>query len=211
MNSIEKQPVPIGGSRVPDSMGGSSATPWQELPEQLPQTAGGYGEACDAVLALREQIASLKKQLSGLAVPMKDYIYTLTPTGRAALEEALSQTEAAAAAIDAAAAAAAELAAKDSCLDTATKAEAAKLLTAVAQEATQQAAESRSLCESTAEKKDKAAAAKEVEKKEELNKELYGDFNLQLGPITRKIFAVQTKLLALVKNMKKQRSAAEPN
>lgn len=83
MSSVEKQPVPLGGSRVPESMGGSSCPPWQELPEQTQQQTEALGAAGNAVMTLRENIGSLKKQLSGLAPPMKEFIYSAgqsTPT-----------------------------------------------------------------------------------------------------------------------------------
>ena len=82
MNSIDGQPVPLGGCRVPESMGGSSCPPWQELPEQGRQQSEGYGLACDSVLSLRDQIGLLKKQLSGIAMPMKDYIYSTSRIGK---------------------------------------------------------------------------------------------------------------------------------
>ena len=81
MNSIERQPVPLGGSRVPDSMGGTSCPPWQELAEQEPQQAQCFGEACNLVMSLREQIGTMKKQISSLAVPMKAYIYSKGTAG----------------------------------------------------------------------------------------------------------------------------------
>lgn len=78
MNFIDRIPVPLGGSRVPESMGGNSSTPWQELPEQQQQqqVAAAFGKACEALVSLREQIGDLKKQFSGIAVPVKEYIYS---------------------------------------------------------------------------------------------------------------------------------------
>lgn len=209
MNAIDKQPVPLGGSRVPESMGGSSSTPWQELPEQKPPQVDGFGEACDSVLSMREQIGALKKQLSNLAVPMKEYIYSTEKADRAAIESALSQVDSAAAAIATAAASATSATAADDRLSADLKSEASKLLTAISTEVSQQAAECRTLCMTTADKSDTDADQRKQGNQQpmerpEFSKELYGDFNLQLGPSTRKMFASQSKLLALVKSIKKQ-------
>ncbi|CDJ34501.1 uncharacterized protein EMH_0063680 [Eimeria mitis] len=92
-------------------MGGPSCQSWQELAEQPPQPSEGYGKACDMIVALREQIGSMKKQLSNLALPMKTYIYSTDAPDRTALQRALSSVDDAAAAIGAAAVAAAEAAA----------------------------------------------------------------------------------------------------
>ncbi|KAL8448406.1 hypothetical protein Emag_003957 [Eimeria magna] len=195
MDTIDQQPVPLGGSRVPESMGGSSSTPWQELPEQQQVQHGldeSFGQACAAVVALREEVGNLKKQLSNLAPPMKNYIYS-------------SEAEEAAASIGVAAARAGELAAADDCLDAKVKAEAASVLKLVGEEAAQQAADSRALCLSTADKRDAQTASEGGDNNSQRVKELYGDFNLQLGPLTRKLFAAQNKLLALIKTIKKQR------
>ncbi|CDJ52000.1 hypothetical protein, conserved [Eimeria brunetti] len=216
MSSVESQPVPLGGSRVPESMGGASCGPWQELAEQpLQQPSEGYGTACDLILALREQVGAMKKQLSNLAVPMKTYIYSTEAPDRTALEQALSSVDGAAAAIGAAAAAAAEAAAADAQLPAAVKAEAARVLSAVRSDITQQAADGRALCLVTADKADAQGAQNQQQQQQQqlqpgapgFAKELYGDFNLQLGPITRKLFSAQTKLLAVIKSIKKNRVA----
>ncbi|KAL8270284.1 hypothetical protein Esti_005778 [Eimeria stiedai] len=209
MNAIDQQPVPLGGCRVPESMGGSSNTPWQELPEQQQQQQEleeNFGQACAAAVALREKVGNLKKQLSNLASPMKTYIYSSAPGSRKEIEAALSEAEAAAAAIGAAATTAAGLVAADDCLDAKVKAEAASVLKVVGEEAAQQAADSRALCLSTADKRDAQAASEEGDNNSQRAKELYGDFNLQLGPFTRKLFASQSRLLALIKAIKKQRT-----
>ncbi|XP_026190906.1 uncharacterized protein LOC34622249 [Cyclospora cayetanensis] len=213
MNSIDAQPVPLGGTRVPDSMGGSSCPPWQELAEQQPQQPGGFGQACDMVLSLREQVGVMKKQVSNLAVPMKVYIYSSVPGSRAEIESALDVVDATATAIGSAAKVAAEAAAADFCLPEDVKAEAFKVLGAVRSDTAQQAADCRALCLVTADTSDSDAAKRQqpahqpAKERPEFAKEHYGDFNLQLGPITRKLFAAQTKLLALIKAIKKQRAA----
>ncbi|OEH80396.1 hypothetical protein cyc_05983 [Cyclospora cayetanensis] len=236
MNSIDAQPVPLGGTRVPDSMGGSSCPPWQELAEQQPQQPGGFGQACDMVLSLREQVGVMKKQVSNLAVPMKVYIYSsgayhspssspspsaleylsrleCLPGSRAEIESALDVVDATATAIGSAAKVAAEAAAADFCLPEDVKAEAFKVLGAVRSDTAQQAADCRALCLVTADTSDSDAAKRQqpahqpAKERPEFAKEHYGDFNLQLGPITRKLFAAQTKLLALIKAIKKQRAA----
>lgn len=209
MNFIDSLPVPLGGSRVPESMGGNSFPSWEALPEQASQQTEGYGEACDAVVSLREQVGLLKKQLSGIAVPIKEYIYSSAPTGLKAVEAYLAQIEAAAAAIDNAAKAAAAATAADSCLDDALKAEAAKVIEGVRCDAENQAADCRALClvttgKADAQREKQQAQPEQKGERQEFAKELYGDFNLQLGPVTRKMFAAQTKLLALVKSIKKQ-------
>ncbi|CDJ39330.1 hypothetical protein, conserved [Eimeria tenella] len=266
MNSIDRQPVPLGGSRVPESMGGPSCPPWQELAEQQQQQpCEGFGPACELVLSLREQIGAMKKQLSNLAVPMKAYIYSTAAPDRSAIESALGAVDDAAAAIGSAAAAAAEAAAADPCLPAEVKAEAAKVLNAVRCDVAQQSADSRALCLVTADKADADAAKRQQQQQQQQQqqreqqqqeqeqraeqqqqeqqsqlqaqqpqgeqqaqqqqaeqqqqqqqqearmprpqfaKELYGDFNLLLGPITRRLFAAQTKLLALIKNIKKNK------
>ncbi|CDI84292.1 hypothetical protein, conserved [Eimeria praecox] len=139
---------------------------------------------------------------------------------RTALERALSSVDDAAAAIGAAAAAAAEAASVDVCIPAEVKAEATKVLGALRSDITQQSADSRALCLVTADKADAYAARSGQQQPEQQQqqdqqqqggpgfaKELYGDFNLQLGPITRKLFAAQTKLLAVIKTIKKQRIA----
>ncbi|KAL8444979.1 hypothetical protein Emed_005948 [Eimeria media] len=189
-------------------MGGSSSTPWQELPEQQQQQQEleeAFGQACAAVVALREDVGNLKKQLSNLAPPMKTYIYGSAPGSRKEIEAALSEAEEAAAAIGAAAVRAGELAAADDGLDAKVKAEAASVLKLVGEEAKQQAADSRALCLSTADKRDAQTDSEESDNNSQKAKELYGDFNLQLGPLTRKLFASQNKLLALIKSIKKQK------
>lgn len=143
------------------------------------------------------------------------------PADRKAINEALSQLDSATAAVVSAAAKAAATTGADDCLSPEVKAEAAKLLQSVKLEASQQAADCRALCVVTADKADAGAASREQQQqqqpqqeqepqqrsKQELAKELYGDFNLQLGPISRKMFAAQNKLLALIKTIKKQRAA----
>lgn len=131
---------------------------------------------------------------------------------RKSIQSALAQMDATAAAIGAAAKAAAEAAAADSCLGPDIKDEAAKMLLAVRSEASQQVADCRALCVVTADKADADTASRQEQQhqqqqmeRQEFVKELYGDFNLQLGPISRKMFAAQTKLLGLIKNIKKQR------
>lgn len=202
---------------MPESMGGNSCPPWQELPEQAQQQTGGYGVACDAVMSLRDQVGLLKKQLSGLATPMKEYIYVSAPASRIPIEDALAKVDSTATAISNAAKAAADAAAADTCLDSSLKAEAVKVLNAVRSDAIQQAADSRALCLVTAEKADADSEKRQQDQepqtvaRQEFAKELYGDFNLQLGPVTRKMFSAQTKLLALVKNIKKQRASSVPS
>lgn len=140
------------------------------------------------------------------------------------MEGALSQVDATAVTISNAAKAAAEATAADPCLSSDLKAEATKLLNSVRTDATQQAADCRALCLVTADKADENTARwqhqqqqhREEEQpqplmdRKDFAKELYGDFNLQLGPITRKMFAAQTKLLALIKSIKKQWAANAP-
>ena len=137
------------------------------------------------------------------------------PSDRTEIEKALSSVDASAAAIGAAATAAAEAATSDACLPAEVKAEAAKVLSALRSDITQQSADSRALCLVTADKADAHAARSQQQQQEQqeqqqqgmpgFEKELYGDFNLQLGPITRKLFAAQTKLLAVIKTIKKHR------
>ncbi|KAL8435403.1 hypothetical protein ACSSS7_002535 [Eimeria intestinalis] len=214
MNKIDQQPVPLGGSRVPDSMGGSISTPWQELPEQQQQqheVDESFGPACAAMVDLREQVGNLKKQLSNLAAPMKTYIYSSGPRSREEVEAALTEAEVSAASIREAASRTSELAAEDDCLDTKVKAEVLNVLKLVGEEAVQQIVDTRALCLSTLDKKDDVRAVSDDEEKNnskdksQIYKDLYGDFNLQLGPYTRKLFASQNKLLALIKIIKKQR------
>ncbi|CDJ61646.1 hypothetical protein, conserved [Eimeria maxima] len=221
MSSVESQPVPLGGNRVPDSMGGPVCTPWQQLEEQPPQPQGGYGKACDLILLLREEIGNIKKQFSNLAIPIKAYIYNTGAPDRSAVEKDLNAIDAAAAAIGEAAGAAAAAAAEDRYLPQSVIGEATQVLKGLRVDIQKRAADGRALCLVTLDKADTHKQQQQEQQQQEqqqqqqqeegpgFNKELYGDFNLRLGPVTRSLFSWQKQLLNIIKLIKKERKEEE--
>lgn len=259
MNAIDKQAVPLGGSRVPESMGGGASAQWWLLPEASQTTQEkNFGETYDAVLALREKAGAYKKKLCALAPPMKECLFNaggclprtarvqlcLSPSLRsfallciclptsspllkprwrfaalaslcdsdaaenaAALEAALSEAAAAAESIRAAAAFGGEKLKAEFSEESAVRKAAEAALEESIQEASALEAEVGALCTATLAKAKKETAG---ETETALSpKEIYGDFNLALGVHTRKCFARQQKLLAVLKQIKASSAAPD--
>jgi len=65
-------PVPTGGSRVPESMGGASAPDWRELPENQMAIEPEYPPEYHAAMAQYELFGKIKKTISVLNKPVEN-------------------------------------------------------------------------------------------------------------------------------------------
>mmetsp|Transcript_87199 Transcript_87199/g.241821 ORF Transcript_87199/g.241821 Transcript_87199/m.241821 type:complete len:234 (+) Transcript_87199:77-778(+) len=64
-------PVPTGGARVPESMGGEAAKDWRELPETQYALEPEYPPEYHAAMAAYEQLGKVKKAMSVLNKPVE--------------------------------------------------------------------------------------------------------------------------------------------
>jgi len=64
-------PVPMGGARVPESMGGASAADWQALPEAPLAIEEDFGPEYHAAMAAHKQLGDCKKAISVLNKPVE--------------------------------------------------------------------------------------------------------------------------------------------
>lgn len=64
-------PVPMGGARVPDSMGGEVAADWRSLPEAPMAIEEDFGPDYHAAMAAHKQLGDCKKAISVLNKPVE--------------------------------------------------------------------------------------------------------------------------------------------
>jgi len=64
-------PVPMGGSRVPEYMGGGAASDWRDLPEQPVAIEEDFGPDFHAAMAAHKQLGECKKAISVLNKPVE--------------------------------------------------------------------------------------------------------------------------------------------
>uniref|UniRef100_A0A7S4PXM3 Uncharacterized protein n=1 Tax=Alexandrium monilatum TaxID=311494 RepID=A0A7S4PXM3_9DINO len=64
-------PVPTGGARVPESMGGDAMKDWRDMPEVQPALEPEYPPEYHAAMATYEQFGKVKKAMSVLNKPVE--------------------------------------------------------------------------------------------------------------------------------------------
>jgi len=92
--------VPLGGDRVPDSMGGSAAAEWQKLPDAPLAIEEDWGEEYNHAMAAHKQLGDCKKSISVLNKPVEmamrvrhQYLEAKTEEDQVALKSRLAGAE----------------------------------------------------------------------------------------------------------------------